>query len=75
LLSESSSDNWPIPSYLTVLNELSSCILPYRQYHQSFGEKIPGEVDYDDDEEEQEDEEMPEPGNTLNIFSKKLILK
>ena len=60
---ESTSDSWPLPGYLTVLNELSLSILPYRQYHGSFGLKIPGQVEEEDDEDDQEDEEMTEPGS------------
>ena len=59
---DNSSDHSMIKMYLTVLNDLSQCILPFRTFH--FGQKVPGEVgeDDDDDESDQEDDEMPEPG-------------
>ena len=45
------------------------CILPYRQFHQMFGAKVPGEVDKDDDDDEPEDEEMTEPGHFSSFYA------
>ena len=51
-----------LSAHLSVLNNLSGCILPFRTY--KLGPRVEGEVDDDDDEDdiEDEDEEMPEPG-------------
>ena len=47
-------------AYLSVLNTLSGCILPFRTH--KLGPRVEGEAEDEDDDDEDEDEEMPEPG-------------